>query len=164
MESHVRSFLFGSQPTQTTDNNNNNNFNLSSRLSYLRFLTSTPFSSSLTAPAAPLPVPRQKQKRPLDTSNFPFPPSHTKKKRMKIDHHVLVNSLPTPVQEALVRFRETSELELERLKKEGYDTPSSISKLTYFVGGFYLKILKGLLFIPEFTDFCFGDEMTDASF
>lgn len=68
----------------------------------------------------------------LDTniSKRPFEVPKTKgPKKMKLEHNVIVNSLSAPVQQALSRFREASESELNRLKEEGYDTPSSISKL-----------------------------------
>jgi len=50
-------------------------------------------------------------------------------KKKKLEHNVLVSSLSLPVQEALVRFRITSEIELDLLKKEGYNSSSSVSKL-----------------------------------
>jgi len=50
-------------------------------------------------------------------------------KKKKLEYGTVVNSLSGPVKDALNRFREISEMELERLRKEGFDLPTSVHKL-----------------------------------
>jgi len=73
-------------------------------------------------------VPLSKQKRTLDMGGNELNTNITTKK-IKLEYPHLVTTLSGPVKEALNRFRETSEIELDRLRKEGFDLPTSVHKL-----------------------------------